>query len=201
MVVSRTWFICDQLKAHSAVSGCLLWISSLFSFLCISCHPQTQNIKHQPISLSHSFVSICRHSREEKTLFCLPWQPQWKKEGRTWTCVNLLACGHVMSMKGIKTYHQTNLSVTPTTVLCSAPHYLPLSLPPSCLSLTTDVFVIREHEGPGAGGNEASLLKDYQRVSAFDFLTSRALCCQVMKQKCLIWSWCCLQGVVCLEIQ
>lgn len=69
-------------------------------------------------------------------------------------CVNLLACGHVMSMKGIKTYHQTNLSVTLTTVLRSVLYYLP----PSPLSLSTDVFVIRAQEEAGAGGNEASLL-------------------------------------------
>lgn len=62
-------------------------------------------------------------------------------------CANPLACGHVMSLKGIKTYHQTNLTVTPTTVCRSSLHYL-----------SAFTCVLSE----SVGGYEASLLREQQ---------------------------------------
>lgn len=73
--------------------------------------------------------------RGEKLCFVLGGRRSGKKRGvGRPLCVNLLACGRVMSVKGIKTYHQTNLSITPTTVLQSLLRYLPpLTFPLMCL--------------------------------------------------------------------
>lgn len=86
-------------------------------------------------SFSHLCVLMCRRSGGEENfvLSCEAAAVEKKKGGERPLCVNLLARGHVMSVKGIKTYHQTNLSVTPTTVLRSILHSLPPphpSLPP-----------------------------------------------------------------------
>lgn len=60
-------------------------------------------------------------------------------------CFNLLAHGHVMSVKGIRRYHQTNLSVTPAAMLRSTLHRLP-----AARRLSAAVLVIRGLEGgPG----------------------------------------------------
>lgn len=65
-------------------------------------------------------------------------------------CVNLLARGHVMSVKGIKTYHRTNLSVTPATVPHCVLRYLPpFTFPLMCLL-----------SGREAGGQQVSLRRD-----------------------------------------
>lgn len=60
-------------------------------------------------------------------------------------CFNLLAHGHVMSVKGIRRYHRTNLSVTPSAMLRSTLHRLP-----AARRLSAAVLVIRGLEGgPG----------------------------------------------------
>lgn len=61
-------------------------------------------------------------------------------------CFNLLAHGHVMSVKGIRRYHRTNLSVTPAAMRRSALRRLP-----AARRLSAAVLVIRGLEGGGPG--------------------------------------------------
>jgi len=81
--------------------------------------------------------------------------------------VTLSARGRVMSVVGIKTYHRTNLCVTPTARLHK--HLPPLSLLPQPSHFSTGDIVIRKSKAGAWRRSPRS-----RHAPAFDFLTPRS---------------------------
>lgn len=147
--MSAAWFVCDTPTKGSLSS------LKLFNLLLPVYFPSSLSLF---LPLAPLCFNVKAHQRGEKLCFVLRGSRSGKTEGGA-LCVNPLARGHVMSVKGIKTYHKTNLSVTPTTVLRSLLHYLP----PRPFHFSTDVFVIREQRGPG---QEATRHRSWEISSA-----------------------------------